>query len=63
MRSYPCEVWVIPVVVLAPAILFVIGGLLLRGQAGVRGVRWWIGWPLFMGGGLAFVFVQWALVL
>jgi hypothetical protein len=37
-----------------PAIAFVIGGVLIRGQASVRGVRWWLGWVLFVGGGLAF---------
>ena len=43
---------------LVPAIVFVIGGLLLRGQAAARGVRWWVGWLLFIGGGLIFTYVQ-----
>lgn len=43
---------------LVPALVFVIGGLLIRGQAAARGVRWWVGWLMFIGGGLAFIYVQ-----
>ena len=48
---------------LLPAIAFVIGGLLIRGQAAIRGVRWWAGWLLLIGGGLALIYVQVVMII
>lgn len=44
-------------------IVFVIGGLLLRGQSADRGLRWWLGWVLLIGGGASFAYWQVAWML
>jgi hypothetical protein len=38
-------------------IVFVSGGLLIRGQGAVRGPRFWIGMTFMLGGAAAFLYI------
>lgn len=52
-------VWVPRVViVLVPVLVVVAGGLLIRGQGSVRGVRFWVGIALMLAGPIAFLYIQ-----
>ena len=51
------------VYVFLPAVIAVIGGLLIRGQGATRGARFWIGMALLIAGAAVFLWVQLLIML
>ena len=48
---------------LVPLLVVVAGGLLIRGQGSVRGVRYWVGLALMLTGPIAFLYMQFDILL